>query len=100
MQVGVPSRRDYIHRAGRSGRTGREGDAWLLLHPGEQAAVEQAEAHLATTSAELKEPEHRQQMHHAAPSLAESHQNSRRTSMQLLQNHAKRHGDGAHARTV
>ncbi|KAE8367159.1 P-loop containing nucleoside triphosphate hydrolase protein [Aspergillus caelatus] len=36
IQVGAPRSRDtYIHRIGRTGRANKEGEGWLLLHPGE-----------------------------------------------------------------
>ncbi|KAB8274345.1 P-loop containing nucleoside triphosphate hydrolase protein [Aspergillus minisclerotigenes] len=41
IQVGAPRARDtYIHRIGRTGRANKEGEGWLLLHPGENGWVQ------------------------------------------------------------
>ncbi|KAI8935538.1 hypothetical protein NX059_008108 [Plenodomus lindquistii] len=40
IQIGLPRERDsYIHRLGRTGRAGKEGEGWLLLTPYEQQEV-------------------------------------------------------------
>ncbi|KAB8238302.1 hypothetical protein ETB97_010871 [Aspergillus alliaceus] len=41
IQVGAPRGRDtYIHRIGRTGRANKEGEGWLLIHPGENAFIQ------------------------------------------------------------
>ncbi|KAB8255685.1 P-loop containing nucleoside triphosphate hydrolase protein [Aspergillus pseudonomiae] len=41
IQVGAPRSRDtYIHRIGRTGRANKEGEGWILLHPGENGWIQ------------------------------------------------------------
>ncbi|KAE8350125.1 P-loop containing nucleoside triphosphate hydrolase protein [Aspergillus coremiiformis] len=41
IQIGVPASRDtYIHRIGRTGRANKQGEAWLMIHPGEHAWIQ------------------------------------------------------------
>jgi ATP-dependent RNA helicase MSS116 len=47
IQIGAPRGRDtYIHRVGRTGRAGKEGEGWLLIHPGETAFIKRRMADL------------------------------------------------------
>ncbi|KAF7585311.1 hypothetical protein BBP40_011247 [Aspergillus hancockii] len=55
IQIGAPRGRDtYIHRVGRTGRAGKEGEGWLLIHPGETTFIQRKMGDLPIQKATLE----------------------------------------------
>jgi ATP-dependent RNA helicase MSS116 len=66
IQIGLPRERDsYIHRLGRTGRAGKEGEGWILVSPYERnefrkrlrdLPIKDATDELATASVDMTQP--------------------------------------------
>jgi ATP-dependent RNA helicase MSS116 len=78
IQVGVPSSREqYIHRLGRTGRAGKEGEGIIILAPFEEAFVRNEVADLPLVKQDSKTmladaDDAREIIHEAAAKLPES----------------------------